>query len=324
MKLQLLVPQYSEDDSVIKNLFDSLAIQQGISFDDFEILVGNDGSDVKLSEELLTSYPFSIKYYEFEHKGQAGARQALFDLATAEYIMYCDADDMFLTNLALFTIFTYMYSGFDALICDFVEEIRDKKYGATKYIVHAKDEKFVHGKVYRRRHLVDNNIKWCENIEFHEDSTYNILAITTAKNRENCKNPLYIWRWNDNSICRSDKSYILKTYPNMLNSNDYLIQQLLDRGMHMEAQFYICSTIYNTYYALNKPIWIDPMNAQYRYKTEKCFKTYYLKYKEFFSIVDSQLRSQIIAGIKRRVIAEGTLLEKFTFDEWINHIEELE
>ena len=123
---------------------------------------------------------------------------------------------------------------------------------------------------------------------------------------------------------RAGESYVPKTYINLIDSSNYLIQDFLGRKMLKEAKFYVCMTIYNTYYTLNKPIWLDPMNAQYRYKTEKSFKDYYFKYKELFDRTDPTLRNQIIYGIKSRVLGEGTLLEKFTFDDWLQHIEELE
>ena len=51
---------------------------------------------------------------------------------------------------------------------------------------------------------------------------------------------------------------------------------------------------------------------------------YYEKHKILFQSVDPKVRKHIISGTKRRVLKEGVLLEKFTFDEWIKHIEELE
>ena len=98
MKLQLLIPQYNETEDDVKNMLDSLKVQQGVDFNDFEVLIGNDGSDIKLSEDFLKGYPYSIQYFQFEHTSPAGARQRLFDKATAEYVMFCDADDMFFSR----------------------------------------------------------------------------------------------------------------------------------------------------------------------------------------------------------------------------------
>ena len=181
MKLQLLIPQYNETDDIVCNMLDSLKNQHGVDFADFEVLIGNDGSEVKLSEGLFKNYPYSIQYKQYEHTSPAGTRQRLFDEATAEYIMFCDADDMFLSVLGLHTIFTYIRKGFDALVSDFIEEVKDPRTGEFMYHTHHSDNRFVHGKVYRRRHIIDNNIFWREDIKYHEDGTYNIVAIETAK-----------------------------------------------------------------------------------------------------------------------------------------------
>ena len=65
------------------------------------------------------------------------------------------------------------------------------------------------------------------------------------------------------------------------------------------------------------------MNAKYRYETEKCFQEYFRKHRDLFRSVDPAVEKRIIAGTKRRVLKEGVILEQFTFDEWIKHIEEL-
>lgn len=62
MRLQILVPQYHEDEKVIKNLLDSISIQRVENFDDFEVIIVSDGGDVILSEDFLNKYPFNIKY----------------------------------------------------------------------------------------------------------------------------------------------------------------------------------------------------------------------------------------------------------------------
>ena len=322
-KLQILVPQYNETEEVIRGLLDSISVQQGVDFNNIEILVGNDGSDVKLSDAFIASYPYSIQYFQFQHTGPAGTRQQLFDKATAEYVMFCDADDMVSSVLALYTIFAFTRKGFDVLISDFLEEIYDRKGAEYQYMTHRKDIKFVHGKVYRRRHLVDNNIVWQKDFTCHEDGAYNILAIETAKSKEYCKLPIYLWRWRDNSICRSDPLYTLKTYPQAIASNEYIVQELLKRKMYDRAKYHVGTLIYSTYFMLNRAVWIDPMNAKYRYETEVAFKSYYAKYKELFIRITPEMRGQIISATRQPILNEGVLLERFTFDQWIEHILEV-
>lgn len=323
MKLQILIPQYNETDDVVKPMLDSIAIQQSIDFNDIEVLIGNDGSDIKLSNELLASYNYSITYNQYEHTSPAGTRQRLFNEATADYVMFCDADDMFLSGISLYTILSVIASTkCDMLICEFLEQVRI----GNEFIFHPhkRDEVFVHGKVYRRQHIIDNKIIWREDIRYHEDGTYNLLCIHTAKSVKYCDLPLYLWRWRDNSVCRSDNLYVLKTYTRMIYSNAYLIRDLLDRKMVDKARYFVGTLVYGTYYMLNKPVWLDPMNAKYRYETEMCFKEYFKKHKALFNEIPESERFKIVAGSKNRVLKQGVLTEKFTFDEWIKHIEALE
>ena len=325
MKLQLLIPQFNETDEVMRPMLESISTQQGVDLkNEIEVLIGNDGSDTRLSAEFLGSFSYPIKYVSFDHSGLPGTRGRLFDLATADYVMFCDADDMFLTNLALYTIFSFLDKGCDALVCDFMEEVLNRKTGRSLFFPHKKDITFVHGKIYRRQFLIDNGIEWHPDVKGHEDSGYNCLAIKVAKDLKYCETPVYLWKWREGSICRKDPLYVPKTYTRMIYSNGWLVKDFLDRDMVEEAKYSTAILVYGTYYMLNKPIWLDPMNARYRYETEKCFQEYYREHKPLFLSVDPQVRNQIIAGTKRRVMNEGVLLEKFTFEDWIRHIEGME
>jgi len=325
MRLQFLIPQFNETDEVMSPMLESISAQQGVDLKkDIEVLIGNDGSDIRLSEEFLGSFSYPIRYVSFDHSGLPGTRKNLFDMATADYVMFCDADDMLLTNLALYTIFAFLDKGCDALVCDFMEEVLDRKTGRSMFFPHKRDTTFVHGKIYRRQFLLDNDIVWHPDVKCHEDSCYNCLALKVAKKVQYCQTPLYLWKWREGSICRKDPLYVLKTYTRMIYSNNWLVKDFLDRGMVKEAAYYTAVLIYGTYYMLNKPIWLDPMNARYRYETERCFRDYYRERKSLFLAVDPMTRRYVIQGTKRRVLNEGVLLERFTFEDWIRHIEELE
>ena len=68
MKLQILIPQYNETDSIIKPLLDSIALQQNVDFNEIGVIICNDGSDTYLTDELLNSYSYKIEYYKEPHK----------------------------------------------------------------------------------------------------------------------------------------------------------------------------------------------------------------------------------------------------------------
>lgn len=321
MKLQFLIPQYDEDESTIKPLLDSIAIQQNINMDDIGAVIVNDGSNVSLSYEFLASYPFGIEYYRAEHKGVSATRNACLDHARSDYVMFCDADDMFYNACGLYIVFREIDNGgFDSLVSSFIEETRDSQ-GKPIYISHETDSTFVHGKIHKRSYLIQNGIRWNESLTIHEDSFFNCLCQKLSTNVKYCPTPFYLWKWWDNSVCRHDSKYILKTYNNMLDSNTELIREFLKRGRISDAQFYATSMIYDAYFTMNKQEWISQENVVFRDSTEKRFADYYKEFKDIFFSTDSTVRAQIVMTLKNRMYQEGLILEKTTFDDWIASIE---
>lgn len=322
MKLQILIPQYKETEDIIKPLLDSIEIQQNVNLaNDVGVIIVNDGTDVHLSKEFLEKYSYQIEYYLDEHKGVSATRNACLDRATADYVMFCDADDMFYNACGLYIIFREFDSGFDSFASVFIEETRDPITKQPVYINHDMDSTFVHGKVHRRQFLIDNNIRWNDNLTIHEDSYFNCLCQRLAKQLKHCPSPFYLWRWRDASVCRHDPKYILKTYNNMLDSNTALIEQFLSRNRKEDAMFYATSMIYDAYFTMNKDEWLNQENKEYRHATERRFKEYWFKYKQLHDETPLQLKNQVIMTLKNRMYMEGMILESLTFNEWIKQVE---
>ena len=325
MKLQILIPQYEETDEVIKPLLDSIAIQQSVDFKEVGVIICNDGSDVFLSDELLNSYPFEIKYYKEPHRGVSATRNACLDHAKADYVMFCDADDMFYSVCGLYIIFREMSGDneFDSLVSMFIEESRDPTTKEVIYVNHEMDSTFVHGKVHRRKYLKNKQIRWNDNLTIHEDSYFNILCQNLSTNVKYSQVPFYLWKWRDASVCRHDPKYILKTYKNMLDSNDALVDEFIKRGIQDKVMFYTAFMIFDAYYTMNKPEWINQDNKEYRDSTELRFAEYYEKHKKIWVDVPINDKMVISNQVRQRSVMEGMLMEAVTIDQWLNHIEEL-
>lgn len=321
-RLQILIPQYKETEDIIKPLLDSIEVQQNVDLkNDVGVIIVNDGTDVNLSEEFLSKYSFDIEYHINEHKGVSATRNACLDYATAEYVMFCDADDMFYNACGMYIIFREIENGgFDSLVSAFIEESRHPDTKEPIYINHDMDSTFVHGKVHRRKFLLKNKIRWNDNLTIHEDSYFNCLCQRLAKELKYSQTSFYLWRWRDASVCRHDPKYILKTYNNMLDSNEALIEQFLKRSRKEDAQFYAVSMIYDAYFTMNKSEWLNQANQEYRTATEKRFKDYYVKFEHLFNSIPDDAKAQIIMSIKNRMFGEGLLMESITFDDWIKHI----
>lgn len=335
MQLQILIPQYNETDSVVKPLLDSIAIQQNVDFSEIGVVICNDGGDIFLSKELLAGYPFRIDYYKEPHRGVSATRNACLGYATADYVMFCDADDMFYNACGLWILFQEMENGFDSLVSCFVEETRCGtdipanpqtgqpaiKKGDVMYIKHDIDSTFVHGKVHRRQYLIEKDIHFNDTLTVHEDSYFNILAQNLSDNIKYCPTPFYLWKWRDASVCRHDQKYILKTYRNMLDSNDALVDEFIRRGRQDKAMFYCGFIVFDAYYTMSKPEWINQENREYRDMTESRFSEYYAKYRNLWDSIPLSDKMKISNDVRTRSVNEGMLMESITIDEWLKKME---
>jgi len=346
-KLDILIPHYHETAEEIATLLDSIALQQQVDLkNDVGIIICHDGKTPEHGKELkadespefefyddaaiggdysiFRQYPFEIKQIRQEHKGVSAARNACLDASSADYVMFCDVDDMFFNMCGLYIVFREMKDdGFNALTSVFIEETKDFKTGEKIYINREMDSTFVHGKIYRRSFLINNKIRWNDNLTIHEDSYFNCLAQKMTAEVKYCQQPFYLWKWRDNSVCRHDPKYILKTYNNMLDSNTALVKELLERNKKTDAQFYVCSMIYDAYFMMNKKEWLDQENQEYRHNTELRFKEYYMEFRSFFESIPEEQRMQLIIGMKNRFFQEGVFFEEITFGDWMKHIETL-
>ena len=339
MKLQILVPHYQETADVITPLLDSIALQQNVDFDEIGVIICHDGDEAKdfifaddtydeFSPHLpwmviRRPYPFEIKQIRQEHKGVSAARNACLDAARADYVMFCDADDMFSNVCGLWIIFREMETGFDSLVSVFMEESRDPQTKDPIYLNHEMDSTFVHGKVHRRKYLLKHGIRFNDRLTIHEDSYFNILAQNLSQNVKYCQTPFYLWKWRDESVCRHDPKYILKTYGNMLDSNDALIDEFLKRGLKDKASFFTCFMCFDAYYTMNKPDWIDQENQEYRDQTEHRFAEWFRKHKALWDGVSDNDKMQISNQVRTRSVMEGMKMETVTISEWLRHIEEM-
>ena len=325
MKLQLLVPHYKEPALVLEPLLNSVAIQQAINFDDIGVIIAYDGQEAfeLPEEEWNKKYPFKIKYIKCEHNGVSATRNAALDAATAKYVMFCDADDMFCDVCGLSIIFNEMEKGFDTLVSVFREESRHPETKEIVYINREMDSTFVHGKIHRRQYLIDKNIRFNPKLTIHEDSFFNILAQNLTSEAKYCPFPFYLWKWRDESVCRHDPKYILKTYNNMLDSNDALIDEFYKRGHDDKAIFYTGFMIFDAYYTMNKKEWVDVNNKEYRDAVEKRFVAYYTKHKHRWDKISDEEKAIISNGVRTRSIGEGMPMETMTIDQWLDHITKL-
>lgn len=332
MILQILVPQYKETERDIEKLLESIELQRNIDFDDIGVIIVNDGTDVILDPSFLNKFKFNIKYIRSEHKGVSATRNTALKEATADYVIFCDADDMFYHPLAIQLIIREVtQKSPDCIYSTFIEEVPDNK-NPGKFIYNARQQAFVfvHGKVYRRQFLLDKNIWWDEELTLHEDGYFNGLALAQVPRDKlvYCNEPFYMWCNNKNSVSRQSPTFVLDTYNNNLLAQDKLISKLLPVNIY-EAINLTAIQLYQTYFLLTG-IFVDWSNdskqpealrnklKQELESTENRFAEFYDKFKDCYRHVVQSERERLFISTKNGASIFNTHDYKLEdFENWL-------
>ena len=325
MKLDIIVPRYKEPWELCKYLFDSIALQRGIPFECVKVTVVNDGDEDVLDRAVFDGYPYQVEYITKPHGGVSDTRNAGLERSEADYVMFCDTDDGFLNNWGLHLIFSAMQEGFDLLVANFVEETFTAEEKAFTIINHDQDLTFMHGKVYRRQFLLDHDLWFDPTMTLHEDGYFNMLVYATAQHEGKIKNistPIYLWRWNDNSVVRSNrKDFVLKTYPDVMLTRLGISAELKRRGYEEDYVTSVCMTVLNSYYDFQKTSYHVRENAKYLKEAEKAFKGYWKKYGKVFTNCTNQKIAEIARVARENAYKNGMLFEQQDLKSWLRHIE---
>ena len=333
--LSILVPYYNEGEEVIKNLLDSIAIQQNIDMNEIEVVICKDGDEgPELSQEFLDKYPYDIQYHREPKANVSVMRNKAFDYSSGEYVMFCDCDDMFYHCLAFWFIkretttpmqvpvngIPTTVNGFDALYSVFLEEGRNPETGETYFIERKDGFQFTHGKVIKRDFMVRNDIRFGDDLVIHEDNILNGKVQACTQNIKFCPSPFYLWKWRDNSVCRRDPLYIKKTYPDLIKSSDHLIGWLVGKSKFDKARECIVSIVFDAYYTFCHPSWKSIETKEYRDGAEKCFSDYFRRWEYLWDEAPDQMKMQISAGIRNRSVQQGMEMETETLEQFLTRI----
>lgn len=287
-RLQILVPHYKLPQEEMSNLLDMIYVQRGINFDDIGVIIANDGDLSVIDEEFLNYYrqKFDVEYHILPHAGVSATRNRLIDLATADFIMFCDDDDTFLSNRSLKILLdcTETHKSANVLRSRYKYEVR---YGNETVLNDAGETEMysnLHGMLLRREFLVKNNIRFYERINVHEDSVFNILLGSHLhyENQEEIiiNSQTYIYCHNDNSICKynsDDKfDFVVRTTDVLINSRYELFKDLISRSQFNLLQTNIVNQSIVLYRFLKRLELTQPLDPTYVtpifIHTALCFK----------------------------------------------------
>lgn len=272
--IDIIIPAYNAHNTIYDTIF-SLAYQN-IS-KKLNIYIVNDKSttDYKNFISFFKKSFNSIKELKLRtNKGPGYARQYGIEHSKSEYIVFIDSDDVLSSPFVLKNLYDKIKDeNYDVVISKMKEE--------TNYhsIKHNYLEEYLHGKIYRRKVLSDNNIKF-NNTRLTEDIAFNMSIFLQNVNIGYLDSITYIWKNNRSSLTRKD-------------GNNFLYISIED-------------FIYNCLFAIKRALDGNPnikKISEFIYETIIYFYLYYLSFndKKDFSICFKNMEELINLSEKYEV-----------------------
>lgn len=299
MLLDIIIPQYSEDESVIKNLLDSILNQKNIDFNLINVTIVNDASNIRLSNEFLLNYQkLNIAYLiNDKNTGPGLARQKGIDNTDNEYIMFCDADDVLVSLDVLSKIIPFLIENKPNYL---VTNIDVELFLDNKKVLVLKKAKetfpWMHGKIFKREFLVKNNIRFHNDIRHLEDSYFTSCVIGTLPSNGICYLDVktYLWKANLNSLTRANRkySYMVDTFYDYIKCPRYVYDYLCNIKSKMRFPYFVKSSI-AIYTVLNSDLFKFEELKDIRLSYLNDFFTYTKKKRNVFNLFSRDILNKM-------------------------------
>lgn len=318
--LSIIIPSYQETEKQIMALLSSINCQVNIDLSKVEIIIVRDGtSELDLTQFNL--FDMQIKQYQLKvNSGPGVARELGLENALGEYIMFCDADDVLqnagILNAMLHEMKTHDY---DILKTAWLEESVAGPNLQKIYTNHSNENTWLHGKMFKNKFLIDNNIKFHPRLRVHEDTYF--LGITAEYTTKigflNATS--YIWKWGENSITRKNEgAYRFDSAIEFLKACNYIHEQIDSRPekYRQHMPYRISQILIYHYFILHSEIWKNHQEAIAR--TEKFLVESLTPYINYWLNADKSLIIKIYNEERNKHFKNG--IEKESLKEWLIRI----
>ena len=239
--VSIIIPAYNCQNTIIETI-ESIEMQ---TYTNCEIIIINDGSTDETSKVLknLSKKYSNLIIKNIKNAGVSNARNIGIELANGEYIMFADADDMYVKDTVSIMLEKITNNGVDMVSCGYqkksdtdgklVDKYIDKKIydNIEAYIQDTQSAELfnvVWNKIYRNDIIKLHNITFHVNNDFGEDLCFNIDYIRNCKSAMNIPEILYIYKYGQNGLnykFRKDifsrKNYIYEYQANFYKERNY-------------------------------------------------------------------------------------------------------
>lgn len=288
--LDIIMPHYNESWEEGEKFFSMLDLQRDADFSRIRVIFVQDGPDNALPPEHFTHRPYTVEQLTIPHGGVSAARNAGLKAATADFVMFCDFDDMFSNVYALRDILNVLNPDYDVLWAEFFSEDKMSD-GSMKLHTRGRNLVFIHGKVYRRKFLLDNDLWFDTALKFNEDSCFNAIANTIVDYRRTgqiktlC--PPYIWCYREGSATTSP-DHQGQALLGLYERNKRVCEAFRKRMPYDRYCAMVARTIWDTYHSCNVD---NPGPEQQQIIAD--FATWYAARRGCWLLVDDETMTQV-------------------------------
>ena len=201
-EIAVIIPVYKAHDTIKKTLC-SIFMQKAVDFTCYMVVDGAETGSYDYLKDVFNEIDLVIYYME-KNAGPGVARQYGIDHSQEPYISFIDADDTYLSSLALYYQKEPLEDEKNILVStNFLQENKDHTMKLRD-----RDMVWMHGKMYRRSFLDKYDIRFNET-RANEDVGVNTQCQCIANENEQIfmsHNVTYMWQWRDNSTVRTDNN----------------------------------------------------------------------------------------------------------------------
>ena len=225
--IDLIIPIYNAEKTLDLTL---MSIKMQTIIDKITVYLIDDCSKDNYDKTLNNHKDMNIVYKRLDkNSGPAVARQVGIDISSNKYIMFIDADDLFYDTDSVKRLYEIIEEGYDYVVGCTYEEKREIKI---------QNESDLHGKIYRRQFIEDNDIKFNET-RVHEDNYFNNLVLACDPLTKKILDYVYIYVDNDESITNSQREKEFDRLEILLLNMRQLLDESKKRNCNRETIAYL-------------------------------------------------------------------------------------
>lgn len=215
IQISVIIPMYNAEKSIQKNI-EAIINQNNVKCN-YEVLLINDGSKDR-TDEICKKYVQNhenIKYFYQENRGVSAARNKGIEEACGKYICFIDSDD-YVSSDYMNTIFETVNNCDLCIYNNYIVNSKGKIKIEKEWLQEQKISRDVAfsmccdnkinapwDKVYSRRKIMDNNIRFKEKIKMGEDLIFNMEYIMLCDKIMIYDRSIYYHTTNNDGLCLS-------------------------------------------------------------------------------------------------------------------------